>query len=102
MVMLFDLQVPARAAAAAAVARALSGLSPEQRFSLPSSSEELNSIYGSRPQTEAVPELEDEFYEEVFISLEHYCFNFYSASLIYYFIFVSHYQLEHILEGRYC
>ncbi|XP_054812023.1 LOW QUALITY PROTEIN: uncharacterized protein LOC129313133 [Prosopis cineraria] len=59
-------EVPARAAAAAAVARALAGLPPHQRYSLSSSSEELSSIYGSRNHGEEVEELEDEFYEEDF------------------------------------
>ncbi|KAF8403173.1 hypothetical protein HHK36_011270 [Tetracentron sinense] len=58
-------EVPARAAAAAAVARALAGLPPHQRLSLPSSSEELVSIYGSRPRGQVVEELEEDFYEEV-------------------------------------
>jgi len=62
-------QVPARAAAAAAVARALAGLPPHQRYSFSSSSEELSSIYGSRPQGQLVEELEDEFYEEVLLSI---------------------------------
>lgn len=60
-------QVPARAAAAAAVARALAGLPPHQRYSLSSSSEELSSIYGSRPG-QVVEELENEFYEEVLLA----------------------------------
>lgn len=59
------MQVPARAAAAAVVARALAGLPPHQRYSLSSSSEELSSIYGSRPQVEVVEDLEEDFYEEV-------------------------------------
>lgn len=60
-------QVPARAAAAAAVARALAGLPPHQRFNLSSSSEELSAIYGSRPHDQVVEELEEVFYEEVHI-----------------------------------
>ncbi|THG13830.1 hypothetical protein TEA_014308 [Camellia sinensis var. sinensis] len=60
--------VPARAVAAAAVARALAGLPPHQRYSLPSSSEELSSIYGSKPHGQVVEELEEEFYEEVFLA----------------------------------
>ncbi|CAJ1979207.1 unnamed protein product [Sphenostylis stenocarpa] len=63
--------VPARAAAAAAVARALAGLPPHQRYSFSSSSEELSSIYGSRPQGQLVEELEDEFYEEDFDPIKH-------------------------------
>ncbi|KAL6510973.1 hypothetical protein OROGR_022097 [Orobanche gracilis] len=59
-------EVPARAAAAAAVARALAGLPPHQRHNISSSSEELSSIYGSKPQGQAVDELEKEFYEEEF------------------------------------
>ncbi|KNA17398.1 hypothetical protein SOVF_080160 isoform A [Spinacia oleracea] len=59
-------EVPARAEAAAAVARALATLAPDQRFNLPSSSAELSSIYGSRPQHPIVEELEEEFYEEDF------------------------------------
>ncbi|KAG4979908.1 hypothetical protein JHK82_033150 [Glycine max] len=66
----FD-DVPARAAAAAAVARALAGLPPHQRYSLSSSSEELSSIYGSIPQGQVVEELEDEFYEEDFDPIRH-------------------------------
>ncbi|RDX80237.1 Syndetin, partial [Mucuna pruriens] len=64
-------EVPARAAAAAAVARALAGLPPHQRYSLSSSSEELSSIYGSRPQIQVVEQLEDEFYEEDFDPIRH-------------------------------
>ncbi|XP_022732608.1 syndetin-like isoform X2 [Durio zibethinus] len=64
-------EVPARAAAAAAVARALAGLPPHQRYSLPSSSEELRSIYGSRPQSQVVEELEEDFYEEEFDPIKH-------------------------------
>ncbi|MED6206015.1 hypothetical protein PIB30_023084 [Stylosanthes scabra] len=64
-------EVPARAAAAAAVARALAGLPPHQRYSLSSSSEELSSIYGSRPNSQVVEELEDEFYEEDFDPIKH-------------------------------
>lgn len=62
-------EVPARAAAAAAVARALAGF-PHQRFSLPSGSEELSSIYGSRPNFEVV-ELEEDFYQEDFDPVRH-------------------------------
>ncbi|WJX44069.1 hypothetical protein P8452_31094 [Trifolium repens] len=64
-------EVPARAAAAAAVARALAGLPPHQRYSFSSSSEELSSIYGSRPHGPIVDELEDEFYEEDFDPVRH-------------------------------
>ncbi|XP_057519242.1 uncharacterized protein LOC130799945 isoform X2 [Amaranthus tricolor] len=59
-------EVPARAAAAAAVARALATLPPDQRESLSSSSEELSAIYGSRSNGPAVEELEEEFYKEDF------------------------------------
>ncbi|KAK9690083.1 hypothetical protein RND81_09G103700 [Saponaria officinalis] len=59
-------EVPARAAAAAAVARALATLPPDQRQSLASSSAELSSIYGSRPNGPEVEELEEEFYDEEF------------------------------------
>lgn len=66
-------QVPARAAAAAAVARVLAGLPPHQRHNLSSSSEELSSeelssIYGSKP-SKVLDDLEEEFYEEVHVSL---------------------------------
>ncbi|KAG4198429.1 hypothetical protein ERO13_A05G084400v2 [Gossypium hirsutum] len=64
-------EVPARAAAAAAVARALSGLPPDQRYSLPSSSEELMSIYGSKPQSQIVEDIEEKFYEEEFDPIKH-------------------------------
>lgn len=66
-VLYYLIQVPARAQAAAAVARALSGLPPDQRYSLPSSSEELMSIYGSKPQSQTVEDIEEKFYEEVFL-----------------------------------
>ncbi|KAL3622900.1 hypothetical protein CASFOL_033200 [Castilleja foliolosa] len=59
-------EVPARAAAAAAVARILAGLPPHQRHNLSSSSEELSSIYGSKPRGQSVDELEKEFFEEEF------------------------------------
>ena len=59
------LQVPARAAAAAAAARAIAGLPPHERINLPSNSEDLVSIYGSNPQGPAVDELEEVFYVEV-------------------------------------
>lgn len=58
-------QVPERAAAAAAVARALAGIPPHERVGLPSSSAELVSIYGSKSSAQAVEELEEEFYKEV-------------------------------------
>ncbi|KAJ6365732.1 hypothetical protein OIU76_030493 [Salix suchowensis] len=64
-------EVPARAAAAAAVARVLAGMPPYQRFNLPSSSEELRSIYGSIPQGHMVEELEEDFYEEDFDPVRH-------------------------------
>ncbi|XP_022152901.1 syndetin isoform X2 [Momordica charantia] len=64
-------EVPARAVAAAAVARALAGLPPHQRFSLSSSSEELSSIYGSRNHGQEVEELEEVFYEEDFDPVRH-------------------------------
>ncbi|KAK6936136.1 Vacuolar protein sorting-associated protein 54, N-terminal [Dillenia turbinata] len=67
-------EVPARAAAAAAVARALAGVPPHERFSLPSSSAELSSIYSStssRPQGQVVEELEEVYYEEDFDPIRH-------------------------------
>ncbi|CAL1366985.1 unnamed protein product [Linum trigynum] len=64
-------EVPARAAAAAAVARAISGLPPHQRYTLPSNSEDLCFIYGSRPQDQVVEELEEDFYEESFDPIRH-------------------------------
>ncbi|KAF2321725.1 hypothetical protein GH714_001889 [Hevea brasiliensis] len=64
-------EVPARAAAAAAVARVLAGLPPHQRLNLPSSSEELSSIYGSRSHGQVVKELEEDFYEEDFDPVRH-------------------------------
>ncbi|XP_019199330.1 PREDICTED: syndetin isoform X3 [Ipomoea nil] len=63
-------EVPARAAAAAAVARVLAALPPHQRHSLSSSSEELSSIYGSRP-SKVLNDLEEEFYEEDFDPVRH-------------------------------
>ncbi|XVE59466.1 hypothetical protein DITRI_Ditri05aG0048500 [Diplodiscus trichospermus] len=64
-------EVPARAAAAAAVARALAALPPHHRYSLPSSSEELRSIYGSKPQSQVLQELEEDFNEEEFDPIKH-------------------------------
>ncbi|KAI3417268.1 uncharacterized protein J3R85_014534 [Psidium guajava] len=64
-------EVPARAAAAAAVARALAGLPPHERFTLSSSSTELSSIYGSRVPGPPVAEPEEEFYEEEFDPVRH-------------------------------
>ncbi|TQE13306.1 hypothetical protein C1H46_001113 [Malus baccata] len=64
-------EVPARAAAAAAVARAIAGLPPHQRFSLSSSSEELSSIYGSKHHGQEVEEIAEEFYEENFDPVRH-------------------------------
>ncbi|KAL6204913.1 hypothetical protein ACLB2K_022180 [Fragaria x ananassa] len=65
-------EVPARAAAAAVVARAIAGLPPHQRYGLSSSSEELSSIYASRQQHgEEVEEIEEVFYEEDFDPVRH-------------------------------
>ncbi|KAJ8568426.1 hypothetical protein K7X08_027959 [Anisodus acutangulus] len=63
--------VPERAAAAAALARVLAGLPPHQRYTLSSSSEELSSIYESKPPGQVVEELEEEFYEEEFDPVGH-------------------------------
>ena len=60
-------QIPARAAAAAAVAHAIAGLPPHRGYSLLSSSEELSSINGSRHRDQLVDELDDEFFEEVLL-----------------------------------
>ncbi|KAG7571840.1 NPH3 domain [Arabidopsis suecica] len=57
-------EIPARAAAAAAVARALAGLPCDQRLSISSTATELSSIYGNRPLPQQVEELEEGFYEE--------------------------------------
>ncbi|XP_047317109.1 syndetin [Impatiens glandulifera] len=64
-------EVPARAAAAAAVARALAGLPANQRHGLSTSSEELTSIYGTKSQAQIVEEPEEEFYEEEFDPVRH-------------------------------
>ncbi|GMY15915.1 isoform 3 of syndetin, partial [Fagus crenata] len=66
-------EVPPRAAAAAAIAHALAGLPPHQRFNLPSSSEELRSIYGigTTPHGQVVEELEEDYYEEDFDPVRH-------------------------------
>ncbi|XP_058077735.1 uncharacterized protein LOC131226076 isoform X2 [Magnolia sinica] len=64
-------EVPARAVAAAAVARALAGLPPHQRFTLPSGSEELVSIYGTRPRGQIIEDLEEDFYNEDFDPVRH-------------------------------
>ncbi|KAF2300702.1 hypothetical protein GH714_015223 [Hevea brasiliensis] len=44
---------------------------PHQQFSLPSSSEELRSIYGCRSNGQVVEELEEGFYEEDFDPIRH-------------------------------
>ncbi|KAM3398990.1 syndetin [Capsicum galapagoense] len=64
-------EVPERVAAAAALARVLAGIPPHQRYTLSSSSEELSSIYGSKPPGQVVEELEEEFYEEEFDPVGH-------------------------------
>jgi hypothetical protein len=64
-------EIPARAAAAAAVARALAGLPSDQRLSISSTATELNSIYGNRPLPQQVEELEEGFYEEDFDPVRH-------------------------------
>ncbi|KAJ4874155.1 hypothetical protein Rs2_44000 [Raphanus sativus] len=64
-------EIPARAAAAAAVARALAGLPPDQRLSISSTATELSSIYGNRLPPQEVEELEEGFYEEDFDPVRH-------------------------------
>ncbi|KAL4591638.1 hypothetical protein LXL04_004608 [Taraxacum kok-saghyz] len=64
-------EIPPRAATAATLARALASIPPHHRQSLSSSSEELSSIYGSRPRGPTVEELEEEFYEEMFDPVRH-------------------------------
>lgn len=64
-------EVPARAAAAAVAARVLAGLPPHQRNNLSTSSDELSSIYGSRPLAQLLEELEEEYYEEDFDPVRH-------------------------------
>lgn len=55
-------QVPARAAAAAAVARKIATLAPQDRLSLPDGS---GSMFAARPRGETAEELEEAFYEDV-------------------------------------
>jgi hypothetical protein len=55
-------QVPARAAAAAAVARKIATLPPHERVSRPEGS---GSVYAARHRGEAAEELEEAFYEDV-------------------------------------
>uniref|UniRef100_A0A0D3C2F9 Syndetin C-terminal domain-containing protein n=2 Tax=Brassica oleracea var. oleracea TaxID=109376 RepID=A0A0D3C2F9_BRAOL len=66
-------EIPARATAAAAVARALAGLHPDQRLSISSAATELSSIYGNshRPPPQQVEELEQGFYQEDFDPVRH-------------------------------
>ncbi|KAF8086419.1 hypothetical protein N665_0626s0011 [Sinapis alba] len=64
-------EIPARASAAAAVARALAGLHPDQKLSISSTATELSSIYGNRPHPQEVEELEQGFYEEDFDPVRH-------------------------------
>ncbi|CAH8361226.1 unnamed protein product [Eruca vesicaria subsp. sativa] len=65
-------EIPARATAAAAVARALAGLAPDQRLSISSSATELSLIYGgNRPPPQEVEELEQGFYQEDFDPVRH-------------------------------
>ncbi|EPS73839.1 hypothetical protein M569_00902, partial [Genlisea aurea] len=64
-------EVPERAAAAAALARVLAGLPPHQRHNLPTTSEELSTIFESNSQKQPVDELEPEFYEEDFDPVRH-------------------------------
>ncbi|KAJ0260158.1 DUF2451 domain-containing protein [Hirschfeldia incana] len=65
-------EIPARATAAAAVARALAGLPPDQRLSVSSTATELTSIYGNNmPPPQQVEELEEGFYQEDFDPVKH-------------------------------
>ncbi|KAK1435111.1 hypothetical protein QVD17_00871 [Tagetes erecta] len=64
-------EIPARAANAATIARALASFPPNRRQSLCSSSEELSSIYGNTSRGQIVEELEEEFYEEMFDPVRH-------------------------------
>ncbi|KAL0740964.1 hypothetical protein Bca4012_082477 [Brassica carinata] len=67
-------EIPARATAAAAVARALAGLPPDQRLSISSTAIELSSIYGNNrppPPPQQVQELEQGFYLEDFDPVRH-------------------------------
>ncbi|KAL8130099.1 hypothetical protein V2J09_019254 [Rumex salicifolius] len=65
-------QVPARAAAAAAVARAIATLPPHDRLSLPSNSDPLtSSIYGSRPRGQSVQHPDEFFFKEEFDAIRH-------------------------------
>ncbi|KAI3823280.1 hypothetical protein L1987_04713 [Smallanthus sonchifolius] len=64
-------EIPARAATAATIARALASIPPNHRQSLSSSSEELSSIYGNTSRGQVVVELEEEFYEEMFDPVRH-------------------------------
>ncbi|KAJ4903130.1 hypothetical protein Rs2_17081 [Raphanus sativus] len=65
-------EIPARATAAAAVARALAGLPPDQRLSISSTATELSSIYGNNmPPPQLVEELEEGFYQEDFDPVRH-------------------------------
>lgn len=66
---LFLPQVPARAAAAAVVARALAKLPPHQKNIFSTNSEYLISIYNSSPHEQSTTEeLEENFYEKVHLS----------------------------------
>lgn len=56
-------EVPARAAAAAAVARKIATLAPQDRLLLPDGS---GSIFAARPRGETAEELEEAFYEDKF------------------------------------
>ncbi|XP_024961284.1 syndetin-like isoform X2 [Cynara cardunculus var. scolymus] len=64
-------EVPARAAAAATIARALASIPPHHRQNISSSSEQLSSIYGSEHRDQVLEELEEEFYEEEFDPVRH-------------------------------
>lgn len=64
-------EVPARALAAAAVARALAGLPPHQRLALSSNSGSLASLYVCGPRGERVELLEEDFYKEDFDPVRH-------------------------------
>nr|GEV57411.1 syndetin-like isoform X1 [Tanacetum cinerariifolium] len=64
-------EIPARAATAATIARALASIPQHHRQSLSSSSEELSSIYGNTSRGQVIEELEEEFYEEMFDPVRH-------------------------------
>ncbi|KAJ7561332.1 hypothetical protein O6H91_03G024200 [Diphasiastrum complanatum] len=64
-------EVPARAAAAAAVARSLAALPPHERLTLPTTSGGSPSVYGNTSHRQEIEDLDEDFFEQEFDPVRH-------------------------------